>query len=176
MRACVCQVKERETDKQNKTGQARESRSACFGPVALALTFLCILQNCPWLKTCKFPAVTSDLNSELFAHLWRSHLFPTWPRLQARGCLCSRWCPSPHAIYLIHLFTATGKLFSLHLFKLINENSNSLGLYFPPNAWSAEAFFFAGCTTVIILILSVRFIIKKTPVDPLFYGMSRLFF
>ncbi|XP_056869815.1 transmembrane 6 superfamily member 1-like isoform X2 [Takifugu flavidus] len=34
---------------------------------------------------------------------------------------------------------------------------------------SAEAFFFAGCTTVIILILSVRFILKKTPVDPLFY-------
>ncbi|XP_022603008.1 transmembrane 6 superfamily member 1 [Seriola dumerili] len=35
---------------------------------------------------------------------------------------------------------------------------------------SAEAFFFAGCTTVLILALSARFMIKKkAPADPLFY-------
>ncbi|TKS69631.1 Transmembrane 6 superfamily member 1 [Collichthys lucidus] len=35
---------------------------------------------------------------------------------------------------------------------------------------SAEAFFFAGCTTVLILAVSARFMIKKkAPVDPLFY-------
>lgn len=35
---------------------------------------------------------------------------------------------------------------------------------------SAEAFFFAGCTTVIILAISVSFMLKKkAPVDPLFY-------
>ncbi|CAF99809.1 unnamed protein product [Tetraodon nigroviridis] len=34
---------------------------------------------------------------------------------------------------------------------------------------SSEAFFFAGGTTVIILVLSVRFILKRTPIDPLFY-------
>ncbi|KAM7015147.1 transmembrane 6 superfamily member 1-like [Tautogolabrus adspersus] len=35
---------------------------------------------------------------------------------------------------------------------------------------SAEAFFFAGCTTVLILAISARFILKmKAPVDPLFY-------
>ncbi|KAG8001281.1 Transmembrane 6 superfamily member 1 [Nibea albiflora] len=34
----------------------------------------------------------------------------------------------------------------------------------------AEAFFFAGCTTVLILAVSARFMIKKkAPVDPLFY-------
>ncbi|XP_030579291.1 transmembrane 6 superfamily member 1 isoform X2 [Archocentrus centrarchus] len=35
---------------------------------------------------------------------------------------------------------------------------------------SAEAFFFAGCTTVLILAISARFMLKKkAPVDPLFY-------
>uniref|UniRef100_A0A668S2F1 Transmembrane 6 superfamily member 1/2 transmembrane domain-containing protein n=1 Tax=Oreochromis aureus TaxID=47969 RepID=A0A668S2F1_OREAU len=35
---------------------------------------------------------------------------------------------------------------------------------------SAEAFFFAWCTTVLILAISARFILKKkAPVDPLFY-------
>nr|XP_046248045.1 transmembrane 6 superfamily member 1-like isoform X1 [Scatophagus argus] len=35
---------------------------------------------------------------------------------------------------------------------------------------SAEAFYFAGCTTVLILAISARFMLKKkTPVDPLFY-------
>ncbi|XP_076587613.1 transmembrane 6 superfamily member 1-like isoform X3 [Chaetodon auriga] len=35
---------------------------------------------------------------------------------------------------------------------------------------SAEAFFFAGCTTVLILVISARFMLKKkAPVDPLFY-------
>ncbi|XP_032368933.1 transmembrane 6 superfamily member 1 isoform X1 [Etheostoma spectabile] len=35
---------------------------------------------------------------------------------------------------------------------------------------SAEAFFFAGCSTVLILAISTRFILKKrAPVDPLFY-------
>ncbi|XP_031162342.1 transmembrane 6 superfamily member 1 isoform X1 [Sander lucioperca] len=35
---------------------------------------------------------------------------------------------------------------------------------------SAEAFFFAGCSTVLILAISARFILKKkAPVDPLFY-------
>lgn len=35
---------------------------------------------------------------------------------------------------------------------------------------SAEAFFFAGCTTVLILVISARFMLKKkTPADPLFY-------
>ncbi|XP_047435847.1 transmembrane 6 superfamily member 1-like [Mugil cephalus] len=35
---------------------------------------------------------------------------------------------------------------------------------------SVEAFFFAGCTTVIILAISTRFMLKrKIPVDPLFY-------
>ncbi|XP_029317720.1 transmembrane 6 superfamily member 1-like isoform X2 [Cottoperca gobio] len=35
---------------------------------------------------------------------------------------------------------------------------------------SAEAFFFAGCSTVIILAISVHFMFKKkAPVDPLFY-------
>ncbi|XP_051796146.1 transmembrane 6 superfamily member 1 isoform X3 [Acanthochromis polyacanthus] len=35
---------------------------------------------------------------------------------------------------------------------------------------SAEAFFFAGCTTVLILVISARFMLKKkTPGDPLFY-------
>lgn len=42
-------------------------------------------------------------------------------------------------------------------------------LFFPP--CSAEAFFFAWCTTVLILAISARFMLKKkTPVDPLFYG------
>ncbi|XP_068587313.1 transmembrane 6 superfamily member 1-like isoform X3 [Cebidichthys violaceus] len=35
---------------------------------------------------------------------------------------------------------------------------------------SAEAFFFAGCSTVLILSISARFMLKKkAPVDPLFY-------
>ncbi|XP_036950137.1 transmembrane 6 superfamily member 1-like isoform X1 [Acanthopagrus latus] len=35
---------------------------------------------------------------------------------------------------------------------------------------SAEAFFFAGCTTVLILVVSGHFMLKrKAPVDPLFY-------
>ncbi|XP_050930546.1 transmembrane 6 superfamily member 1 isoform X1 [Lates calcarifer] len=35
---------------------------------------------------------------------------------------------------------------------------------------STDAFFFAGCTTVLILAISTRFMIKKkAPVDPLFY-------
>ncbi|XP_069554007.1 transmembrane 6 superfamily member 1-like isoform X3 [Brachyistius frenatus] len=35
---------------------------------------------------------------------------------------------------------------------------------------SAEAFFFAGCTTVLILTISARFMLKKkAPADPLFY-------
>ncbi|XP_008284873.1 transmembrane 6 superfamily member 1 [Stegastes partitus] len=35
---------------------------------------------------------------------------------------------------------------------------------------NAEAFFFAGCTTVLILAISARFMLKKkTPGDPLFY-------
>ncbi|KAM3626248.1 uncharacterized protein V6R79_025600 [Siganus canaliculatus] len=35
---------------------------------------------------------------------------------------------------------------------------------------SAEAFFFAGCTTILILAISVRFMLqKKAPQDPLFY-------
>lgn len=34
----------------------------------------------------------------------------------------------------------------------------------------AEAFFFAGCTTVVILSISAYFILKrKAPADPLFY-------
>lgn len=40
-------------------------------------------------------------------------------------------------------------------------------------AFSTDAFFFAGCTTVLILAISTRFMIKKkAPVDPLFYGMN----
>ncbi|KAM7405907.1 hypothetical protein PAMP_000320 [Pampus punctatissimus] len=36
---------------------------------------------------------------------------------------------------------------------------------------SAEAFFFAGCATLIILVISARFMLKKkAPADPLFYG------
>lgn len=36
---------------------------------------------------------------------------------------------------------------------------------------SAEAFIFAGCTTVLILAISARCMLKKkTPADPLFYG------
>lgn len=42
-------------------------------------------------------------------------------------------------------------------------------------ACSAEAFFFAGCATVIILAISARFMLKKkAPTDPLFYGMNSL--
>lgn len=42
-------------------------------------------------------------------------------------------------------------------------------LFFSP--CSAEAFFFAWCTTVLILAISARFMLKKkAPVDPLFYG------
>lgn len=38
-------------------------------------------------------------------------------------------------------------------------------------AISAEAFIFAGCTTVLILAISARCMLKKkTPADPLFYG------
>jgi len=40
-------------------------------------------------------------------------------------------------------------------------------------AFSAEAFFFAGCSTVLILSISACVILKKkAPVDPLFYGMN----
>lgn len=39
--------------------------------------------------------------------------------------------------------------------------------------FSAEAFLFAGCTTVLILAISARFMLKKkAPVDPFFYGMN----
>ncbi|XP_027869539.1 transmembrane 6 superfamily member 1 isoform X1 [Xiphophorus couchianus] len=42
---------------------------------------------------------------------------------------------------------------------------------------SAEAFFFAGCTAVLILTISVRFMLKKkAPVDPLFYVYAVLAF
>uniref|UniRef100_A0A3B5KPE9 Transmembrane 6 superfamily member 1 n=1 Tax=Xiphophorus couchianus TaxID=32473 RepID=A0A3B5KPE9_9TELE len=43
--------------------------------------------------------------------------------------------------------------------------------------FSAEAFFFAGCTAVLILTISVRFMLKKkAPVDPLFYVYAVLAF
>ena len=35
---------------------------------------------------------------------------------------------------------------------------------------STDAVFFAGCTTVLTLAIFARFLIKKFPEDPLFYG------
>ncbi|XP_063329103.1 transmembrane 6 superfamily member 1-like isoform X1 [Pelmatolapia mariae] len=50
---------------------------------------------------------------------------------------------------------------------LIYSNRCSVFCFFP---CSAEAFFFAWCTTVLILAISARFMLKKkAPVDPLFY-------
>lgn len=56
------------------------------------------------------------------------------------------------------------------LLKLLYSRDQNFCLIF-----SAEAFFFAGCTAVLILTISVRFMLKKkAPVDPLFYGMISL--
>lgn len=39
-------------------------------------------------------------------------------------------------------------------------------------AFSAQAFIFAGCSTVIILSIAHVMFKKKAPADPLFYGMD----
>uniref|UniRef100_A0A3P8UHM9 Transmembrane 6 superfamily member 1 n=1 Tax=Amphiprion percula TaxID=161767 RepID=A0A3P8UHM9_AMPPE len=55
----------------------------------------------------------------------------------------------------------------MHSFNLYLKLDESFICIF---TFSAEAFFFAGCTTVLILVISARFMLKKkTPGDPLFY-------